>query len=64
MSDTAIRIENLTRDFGQVRAVGGLSLEVPSGIVFGLATFIFAVGLSFKKPSRTTQPKKLASTTK
>lgn len=35
MTKTAIRIENLTRDFGRVRAVNGLSLEVPSGIVFG-----------------------------
>jgi len=35
MTETAIRIENLTRDFGQVRAVDNLSLEVPSGIIFG-----------------------------
>ena len=35
MADAAIRIENVTRDFGQVRAVDGLSLEVPPGIVFG-----------------------------
>jgi ABC-2 type transport system ATP-binding protein len=35
MIETAIRLENLTRDFGQVRALNGLSLEVPSGIVFG-----------------------------
>jgi ABC-2 type transport system ATP-binding protein len=32
---TAIRIDNLTRDFGQVRAVDSLSMEVPSGIIFG-----------------------------
>lgn len=31
----AIRIMNLTRDFGAVRAVDGLSLEVPAGIIFG-----------------------------
>ena len=31
----AVRTENLSRDFGQVRAVDGLSLAVPSGIVFG-----------------------------
>jgi ABC-2 type transport system ATP-binding protein len=31
----AIGMENLTRTFGQVRAVDGLSLEVPSGIIFG-----------------------------
>ena len=35
MIETAIRIENLTRDFETVRAVDGLSLEVPSGIIFG-----------------------------
>jgi ABC-2 type transport system ATP-binding protein len=35
MSSIAIRIENLTRDFGAVRAVNGLTLEVPAGIVFG-----------------------------
>ncbi|MFC1958548.1 hypothetical protein ACFLV6_01320 [Chloroflexota bacterium] len=32
--------------------------------VFGWAIFIFTVGLSFRKPSFTTQPKKVASTTK
>jgi ABC-2 type transport system ATP-binding protein len=31
----AIRTEGLTRDFGHVRAVNTLSLEVPAGIVFG-----------------------------
>jgi len=35
MTKTAIRIENLTRDFEAVRAVDGISLEVPSGIIFG-----------------------------
>jgi len=35
MTETAIRIENLTRDLETVRAVDGLSLEVPSGIIFG-----------------------------
>jgi ABC-2 type transport system ATP-binding protein len=35
MTDTAIHIENLTRDFGPVRALDGLSLEVPAGITFG-----------------------------
>jgi len=35
MTETAIRIENLTRNFGTVRAVDALSLEVPSGIIFG-----------------------------
>jgi ABC-2 type transport system ATP-binding protein len=31
----AIRTENLNRSFGAIKAVDGLSLEVPSGIVFG-----------------------------
>jgi ABC-2 type transport system ATP-binding protein len=35
MADIAIRIGGLTRDFGEVRAVDNLSLEVPSGIIFG-----------------------------
>jgi len=35
MTDMAIRMEGLTRDFGSVRAVNNLSLEVPSGIIFG-----------------------------
>ena len=33
--DTAIRITGLTRDFGTLRALDGLSLDVPAGIVFG-----------------------------
>jgi ABC-2 type transport system ATP-binding protein len=35
MKRTAIRLENLTRDFQSVRAVDGLSLEVPAGTIFG-----------------------------
>jgi len=35
MTEAAIRIENLTRDFGTMRAVDDLSLEVPAGIIFG-----------------------------
>jgi ABC-2 type transport system ATP-binding protein len=35
MMDTAIRMENLTRTFGSVRAVDGISLEVPAGTIFG-----------------------------
>jgi ABC-2 type transport system ATP-binding protein len=35
MNGIAIRMENLVRTFGAVRAVDGLSLEVPAGIVFG-----------------------------
>jgi len=35
MDKMAIRIQSLTRDFEGVRALDGLSLEVPSGIIFG-----------------------------
>jgi ABC-2 type transport system ATP-binding protein len=35
MTKIAIRIENLTRKFEKVIAVDGLSLEVPTGIIFG-----------------------------
>ena len=35
MGTAAIRLEQVTRDFGSVRALDGLSLEVPAGIVFG-----------------------------
>ena len=35
MPQAAILTENLTRTFGPVRAVDGLSLEVPPGIIFG-----------------------------
>ena len=35
MTDIAIRMEGLTRDFAAVRAVDNLCLEVPTGIVFG-----------------------------
>ena len=34
-TDVAIRTEALTRDFDALRAVDGLSLEVPAGTVFG-----------------------------
>ncbi len=33
--NAAIRIDDLTRDFGSIRGVDGLSLEVPPGIIFG-----------------------------
>lgn len=33
--DFAIRADHITRDFGPVRALDALSLEVPKGIVFG-----------------------------
>jgi ABC-2 type transport system ATP-binding protein len=35
MSEVAIRTNEITRDFGKVRAIDRLSIEVPSGIVFG-----------------------------
>lgn len=35
MTGPAIRIDGLTRDFGTVRALDGLSLEVPAGAIFG-----------------------------
>jgi ABC-2 type transport system ATP-binding protein len=35
MTTPALRCTNLVRDFGNVRALNGLSLEVPRGIVFG-----------------------------
>src|SRR5512139_913926 len=35
MDEMAIRIQSLARDFGDVHALDGLSLEVPAGIVFG-----------------------------
>ncbi|HUU28500.1 MAG TPA: ABC transporter ATP-binding protein [archaeon] len=35
MTDTAIRTENLTRDFNGLRAVDSLCLEVPRGTIFG-----------------------------
>lgn len=34
--ETAIRANTLTRDFSGVRAVDGLTLDIPSGAVFGL----------------------------
>src|SRR5580692_8335390 len=35
MSDVVIRTNGLTRDFKAVRAVDGLTFQVPRGIVFG-----------------------------
>lgn len=35
MESWAIRTQGLTRDFGTLRAVDGLSIDVPAGIVFG-----------------------------
>ncbi len=35
MNSLAIRIDNLSRDFGPIKALDRLSLEVPSGSIFG-----------------------------
>ena len=35
MTDFAIRTEGLTREFGSLRALDGVSLEVPAGSIFG-----------------------------
>jgi ABC-2 type transport system ATP-binding protein len=35
MAESAIRVENLTIDFGSVKALDGISLDVPAGIIFG-----------------------------
>jgi ABC-2 type transport system ATP-binding protein len=35
MSEPAIKLEKITRDFGSVRAVDELSLEVPAGVIYG-----------------------------
>jgi branched-chain amino acid transport system ATP-binding protein len=36
MSDIAIRVEGLTKRYGELEALGGIDLEVPQGTVFGL----------------------------
>ena len=36
MSDIAIRVEGLTKHYGELEALGGIDLEVPQGSVFGL----------------------------
>ncbi|HEM47261.1 MAG TPA: ABC transporter ATP-binding protein [Alphaproteobacteria bacterium] len=35
MTQPAIRTEHVTRDFGTIRAVNDLTMEVPAGIIFG-----------------------------
>ena len=35
MTELAVQLENLRRDFGSVTALDGLSLQVPAGIIFG-----------------------------
>ncbi|MCB0131719.1 MAG: ATP-binding cassette domain-containing protein, partial [Caldilineaceae bacterium] len=36
MDELAIRVENLTFDFGPIRAVDNLTFDIPRGVVFGL----------------------------
>ena len=36
MTEIAVGIKNLIRDFGDVRAIDDISLTIPSGIIFGL----------------------------
>src|SRR5580765_1046651 len=36
MSEIAIRVEGLTKHYGEFEALGGIDLEVPAGSVFGL----------------------------
>jgi ABC-type multidrug transport system ATPase subunit len=36
MSEIAIRVEGLTKHYGELEALGGIDLEVPQGSVFGL----------------------------
>lgn len=35
MTNVAIRIDNLTRDFKSVHALDGLSIDIPEGTIFG-----------------------------
>lgn len=35
MTNVAVRINNLTRDFTSVRALDGPPIEIPEGIIFG-----------------------------
>jgi ABC-2 type transport system ATP-binding protein len=57
-ADTAIRIDRLTKRYGDVRAVDGLTLDVPAGSVFGLIgpngagkTTTFSVLASLLRPT-------------
>jgi len=43
MKEIAITTENLTRDFGNVRAVDNLSIEIPRGIVVNIGFLIVAM---------------------
>src|SRR5438045_94825 len=36
MPDLAIRVDGLTKEFGEVQALAGIDLEVPVGTIFGL----------------------------
>lgn len=35
MSDTIIKVDNLTKDYGQGRGIFNISLDIPKGQVFG-----------------------------
>lgn len=36
MNGLAVNVENLTHDFGDIRALEGVDLKVPGGVIFGL----------------------------
>ena len=46
MISSTISTQSLTRDFDEVRAADGLSLEVPPGIIFGFGITIFLLAIS------------------
>ena len=63
MSEIAIRTEKLSRDFGSIKAVDGLSMEVPGGIIFGFlgpnasgkTTTVAGIGILISLRSATVQ---------
>ena len=68
-NSNAIRTTGLTRDFPRVRAVDGLTLEVPAGIVFGFLgpngsgkTTTIRLLLGLLEPTRRAPRKSSAST--
>ena len=36
MSNSAVKLTNLTKDFGELRAVDDLNLDIPEGEIFSL----------------------------
>ena len=55
----AIRFEDVSKSFGRIRALDGVSFEVPPGSVFGLLgpngagkTTLFSIAASFLRPDR------------